>query len=171
MAAALTAPFAVAALVLCAAGVAKLRSPAGAVSALSVLGLPARTSLVRVFAAAELAVGAWSFLQPTRVTAAAVAATYAVFAVLSFALARRRTACGCFGDDDAPAWVGQSVLSVALCAVGVAAAVVTPHGVGWILGGGAAHAATLLLAILASAYAAILAYTLLPQAWTAWSTR
>ena len=171
MAAALTAPFAVAALVLCAAGVAKLRSPGGAVSALFVLGLPARAGLVRALAAAELTLGAWSFLQPTRAAAAAVAAMYAVFAGVSFALARRRAACGCFGGDDAPAWVGQSVLSAALSSVGVAAAVVTPHGVGSILGAGVAHAAALTLAIFASAYAAILVYTQLPQAWTAWSAR
>lgn len=171
MAAALTAPFAVAGLVLCAAGLAKLRSPAGALGALTVLGLPGRPGLVRALAVVELALGAWSFLQPTPPTAAAVAAVYAVFAALSFALARRRAACGCFGSDEAPAWIGQSLLSVALSAVSLAAAVVTPHGISWILGGGVAQAATLLLAIFASAYATIVVYTQLPRAWTAWSAR
>jgi hypothetical protein len=171
MATALTAPFAVAALVLCAAGVAKLRSPAGAVSALVVLGLPARAVSVRALAVSEVALGVGSLLQPARATAAAVAGLYAIFAVVSFGLARRRAACGCFGVDDAPAWVGQSVLSAALAAAGLAAVIATPHGVGWILGSGVAHAAALLLAIVGSAYAAIIVYTQLPRAWPAWSAR
>jgi uncharacterized membrane protein YphA (DoxX/SURF4 family) len=157
--------------VLCAAGLAKLRSPTGALDALTALGLPARAGLVRAVAVVELVLGAWSFLAPTRPTAAAVATMYAVFAMLSFALTSRHAACGCFGGDDAPAWVGQSLLSVALSAVGVAAAVVTPHGIGWILGSGVGEAATLLLAIGASAYATIVVYTQLPRAWTAWSAR
>jgi hypothetical protein len=171
MAAALTAPFAVAALVLCAAGVAKLRSPAGAVRALMVVGLPARGGPVLTVAAAEVAIGAWSLARPSPLPAAAVAGLYAIFCVLSLVLARRRAACGCFGDGDAPASVVQSLLSAALCLVAVTAAITGAHGVGWILGGTAGQASALIVGIAGSAYATIVAYTQLPQAWSAWSAR
>jgi hypothetical protein len=171
MAAALTAPFAVAALVLCAAGVAKLRAPAGAVRALAVAGLPGRSLWLRVFAVGEVALGAWSLVQPAPLAAGAIAGLYAGFCVLSLVLARRRAACGCFGDGDAPASIVQSLLSAALAVVAVGAAVAPAHGIGWVVGSGAGRAGVLILGIAASAYAIVLAYTALPQAWAAWSGR
>ncbi len=171
MAQALSAPFLVTALVLCAAGVAKLRSPTGAARALAVAGLPAGVGLVRAFAGGELALGTWSLLHPSPRSAAGVASVYAGFCVLALVLARRRAACGCFGDGDAPASVVHSVLSGTLGLVAVAAAIAQAHGIGWILGSGVARAGVLTVGIAGSAYAIVLAYTHLPQAWSAWSPR
>jgi hypothetical protein len=171
MAASLTAPFAVAALVLCVAGLAKLRSPAGAVRALAVAGLPASVVVVRVLAAVELALGSWSIISPSPLAAIAIALLYLVFALLGGLLARRRSACGCFGDGDTPASLLQATLSMALAAVALAAAGFSTHGIGWIVGRDPLIAAVLVAGIFASAYATVLAYTQLPQAWTAWSAR
>jgi hypothetical protein len=169
MAAALTAPFAVAAAVLCVAGLAKLRAPGGAVRALIVVGLPARAGLIRVLAIGEVAIGALSLWRPSPVLAGAVAILYAGFCLVSVALARRRAACGCFGDGDAPASTVQSVLSAALCLVAIAAAVAPAHGIGWILTGGPGQASALIVGIGGAVYATVVAYTVLPQAWSAWS--
>lgn len=171
MADALTAPFLVAALVLCTAAVAKLRSPAVAVRALAGARLPSRAGVVRGFAAAELAVGAWSLAAPSRVGAATVALAYAGFAGLSLVLARRAASCGCFGDTDAPASVAQSLISAILALVSFGAAVWPAHGLGWVLGRPASVALSLAIGILGAAYATVLVYTELPAAWSAWSAR
>jgi hypothetical protein len=171
MAAVLTPPFAVAAVVLCVAGLAKLRAPQAAVRALTTAGLPGRTELVRAVAMIEVALGACSLLAPSSLAAAALAATYAAFAALSVLLARRRAACGCFGEGDAPASPMQSLLSGAFAIVALAAAASSVHGLGWVLATGPLRGGTLLLGIAAAAYGAVVAYTQLPQAWAAWSAR
>jgi hypothetical protein len=171
MGAALTAPFAVAALVLCVAGVAKLRSPDGAVRALIVLGLPSGRALVRAIAAVEVSLGAWALLSPRGLSAGGVAAVYATFCVVSLVLAVRRAACGCFGDGDGPASVVQSLLSAGLGAIAVGAAFAPAHGIAWVLGRGLAPAAIMIAGIAAAAYATVTAYTQLPAAWSAWSLR
>jgi len=73
MAAALTAPFAVAAVVLCAAGLAKLRAPNGAVRALMVTGLPARAGFVRALAVGELVIGGLALVRPSPLLAGVIA--------------------------------------------------------------------------------------------------
>jgi hypothetical protein len=171
MAAALTAPFAVAALVLCAAGLVKLRSPAGAVRALGVVGVRASSGVVRAIAVGELALGTWSIVRPSPLSAGVVAGLYATFGVLSLVLARRQAACGCFGDGDAPASGVQSLLSIALGVVAVLAAIAPAHGLGSIVGGGPGRASVLVVGIAGSAYATVVAYTQLPRAWSAWSAR
>jgi hypothetical protein len=171
MAAALTAPFAVAAVVLCAAGLAKLRAPNGAVRALMVTGLPARAGFVRALAVGELVIGGLALVRPSPLLAGGVAALYAGFCAVSLALARRHAACGCFGEGDAPASVVQSALSAALCLVAIGAAIPPAHGIGWILGAGAPQASALVIGIAGAAYATIAAYTELPQALAAWSGR
>jgi hypothetical protein len=171
MTAALTAPFAVTAVVLCAAGLTKLRSPAGAARAVMVVGLPARSWAVRAFAVGEVALGAWSLVRPAPLAAGSVACLYAGFCLLSLVLARRRASCGCFGDGDAPASLMQSLLSAALAAVAVGAAIAPVHGIGWMLGTAPGQAGVLMIGIAASAYAVVVAYTQLPRAWAAWSAR
>jgi hypothetical protein len=171
MSAALTAPFAVAAAVLCVAGVAKLRAPSGAVRALMVAGLPARAGLVQVLAIVEVTIGGLALLHPTPALAGAVAALYASFCLVSLVLARRRAGCGCFGADDAPASAIQSLLSAVLCLVAVCAAIAPAHGLAWMLAEGAGQASALLIGIAGSAYATVIAYTELPRAWSAWSRR
>jgi hypothetical protein len=154
---ALTAPFATAALVLCVAGIGKLRSHAsGGWVALALV---------------ELGVGAWCVLAPGRVAAAALASTYALLAIGALVLARRREACGCFGDHEAPASIAQSVLSATLALVALAAVISTPHGITWVLQRSALTATTLILGTAAAAYGAVLAYTQFPRAWGSWSPR
>jgi hypothetical protein len=166
----LSVPFAAAALVLCAAGTAKLRSPMGAVRALRTLGLRASRGLVRALGALEVALGGWCLVAPGPSAAAAAACMYAGFAVVARALASRQASCGCFGDSDLPASVAQCLLSAVLAAVCVGAAVRTPRTIEWMLGRTAGLAGTLLLAVAGCAYGIVLAYTLLPTAWSAWST-
>jgi uncharacterized membrane protein YphA (DoxX/SURF4 family) len=167
-----TPPLVVAALVLCVAGVAKLRSPGAAVAALSTLGIRVPRLLIRALAVLELALGAFVALDPVRVASAVVACLYALFAGLSLALASRRANCGCFGEQDAPASVLQSLLSGALALVAIAAAIWPPsHGIGWVLGHDLPLAAALFVGIAGAVYASVVAYTDLPPAWTAWSAR
>jgi len=165
---ALTAPMAVAAVVLVIAGVAKLRAPAPAVAALRELGLPAAALPIRAFAAGEIALGGWALVAPTRFAAIALACCYAAFAVLALLLARRRAACGCFGEGDFPASRAQALLSAVLAVASAAAAVWPPHG---LLDRPPSQAVVLVIGIAAAAYATVLAYTQLPAAWSAWSAR
>jgi hypothetical protein len=88
--------------------------------------------------------------------------------VLALLLARRRAACGCFGEDDFPASRAQALLSAVLAVASAAAAVWPPHG---LLDRPAGQAVVLMIGIAASAYATVLAYTQLPAAWSAWSAR
>ena len=158
MADTLTVPHAVAALVLCAAGVAKLRSPRTAATA---LGVP--VGLIRAFSIYELALGAgalgWTVLSPL------LALTYAGLAALTFVLARRAQSCGCFGEGDAPASGVQSVLSLGLALVSVAPA----HGAGWLVDRAPGSAVVLVLGVVAAAYGIVIAYTSFAPAWRAWS--
>ncbi len=167
----LTPPFTVAALVLCVAGLAKLRSPRAAADALSALGLRGRTPLVRAFAGLEITVGVTGLVHPARPAAVIVACLYGAFTVLSLRLARRRASCGCFGESDAPASPIQSLLSLILALVALAAAVWTPHGLSWILSQPVGQAGVLLTGVAGAAYAIVIAYTDLPAAWLAWSLR
>jgi hypothetical protein len=167
----LTAPFAAAALVLSVAGIAKLRSPAGAVRALASAGLPARSWLVRAFATAEVGLGTWCLLRPVPAAAGALGCLYAMFSGLTLLLARRRSSCGCFGEGDAPASIVQSLLSATLALVALAGVAAPPHAIGWILARPLTTTTVLLLGIAGSAYGIVLAYTELPAAWGSWSTR
>jgi hypothetical protein len=164
----LTAPLAVAALVLIVAGVAKLRVPAPAARALRELDVPAGEPAIRVFAAAEVALGVWALVSPGAVAAIGLACCYGVFSMLAVLLARRRAACGCFGESDFPASRLQALISGVLAAACAAAAIWPPHG---LLDRPAGQAVVLAIGIAGSAYAMVLAYTQLPAAWSAWSTR
>jgi hypothetical protein len=155
---ALTVPHAVAAIVLCVAGLAKLRAPGAAATA---VGAP--VALVRVFAAYEVALGIAALVWPP--VSPLLALTYLGLAVLTFSLARRAGSCGCFGEGDAPASVAQSLLSVALALVSVAPA----HAVTWVAGRPAPSAIVLVLGIGAAAYGTVVAYAEVPPAWRAWS--
>jgi hypothetical protein len=164
----LTGPLAVAALVLVVAGVAKLRAPAPAARALRELGLPAAAPAIRAFAAGEVALGVWAFVGARAVAAIGLACCYTVFSILAVLLARRRAACGCFGEGDFPASPVQALLSAVLAAACAGAAVWHPHG---LLDRPAGQAVVLVIGIAGSAYAMVLAYTQLPAAWSAWSAR
>lgn len=169
MSQALTPLLATAALVLCVAGVAKLRAPAGAARALGVIGLPGGPRVIRGLGALELALGIATVIDPGRAQAAAVAALYGAFAVVALVLTRRDSGCGCFGADERPASAIQSVLSAALALIALAAVVAPAHGIGWMLDRSAVSAVVLLLGTAGAVYAMIVAYTELPAAWGSWS--
>jgi hypothetical protein len=169
--AALTPPFAVAALLLCVAGALKLRSPGPAAAALRTLGWPGTPGIVRALAAGELALGAVCAVHPTRVGAAVLAGAYVTLAGVAAALARRRVACGCFGglaEDEPPASAVHWIASALLGAVAAVAAAAGSHGIGWVLAREAPEAAVLLIGIAGALYATVLVYTQLPVAWAAW---
>jgi hypothetical protein len=167
----LSVPFAAAALVLCVAGVAKLRSPHPASGALASLGLAAGPGPVRVLGALEVALGCSGLIAPGALVAVPMAAAYAVFALVARLLVSRRASCGCFGESEVPASTGQSVLSVVLATVCVLAAVRVPASLLWMLARPVGLSAALVLALAGCAYAIVVAYTLLPSAWAAWSPR
>jgi hypothetical protein len=155
---ALTVPHAVAAIVLCLAGIAKLRGPGTAAAA---VGAP--PGLIRVFSAYELALGAGALLWPS--LSPLLAVTYGGLGILTFVLARRAVSCGCFGENEGPASVLHSILSLGL---GLAAAA-PAHGAVWILQRPAPTAAVLVAGIAAAAYGTVVAYAEIPPAWRAWS--
>ncbi len=177
MAQALTPPFAIAAIVLCVAAVAKLRTPHTAARALTLLsGVTPRAAagagVVRCLAAAELALGLWCLSAPSAIGAALLAGTYAGFAMVALLLARRRASCGCFGEGrEAPASPAQAALSGVLALVALVSAFASPHGLGGLVQEPAATAVVLALGIGAGAYGVVLAYTDLPLAWSAWAGR
>jgi hypothetical protein len=167
----LTAPFLVAASVLCIAGAAKLRSPAEAARALAALGLPARLALVRTLAVGELSLGVWCALDPVHVAAGAMACLYAIFAGAALLLARRHSSCGCFGEAQAPASIAQSIVSGILSLVALAAILSEPHGLQWIFERPAMYAAVLFVGTAGAAFGTVLAYTEMPLSWSSWGAR
>jgi len=171
VAGALTAPLLIAAGLLVISGLAKLRAPTTAARALAVAGLPAGTALVRTLSAAEITLGVAALSTGGRVIAAGLGVVYAGFAALALLLARRRAACGCFGDSDAPASRVQALLSAVIASLCTLAVVRPAHDLHWVLERSPATAATLLIGAAACVYAVVLVYTQLPAAWAAWSTR
>lgn len=123
-------PFAIAAVLLLGAGVAKVVSPDGTVGALAALRLPHRKVLVRAGGGAEaaLAAAAWWTGSPT--LALVVAVSYLLFAGFVVVALRSGTAvssCGCLGRLDTPPHPVHVVLDLA--AASVALAVVIRGGV------------------------------------------
>jgi hypothetical protein len=164
-------PLAIAAAVLGLAGVAKLRSPDPATRAAVTLGLPSQRWLVRALASVELALAGWCLAAPGTLSAALLGAVYAAFAGLAAVLARRQSACGCFGTDDAPATAAHWLLSALLAIVCAASVRWTPHGLLWVLAHHPALSGVLAIAVAGAAYALVAVYSQLPAAWSAWSGR
>jgi len=103
-----------AAAVLAYAGGAKLLDPTMTVGALRAMGLPARPWLVRLGAAAELALGVAAVVAGGAVLWGLVAASYVAFALfVAVALATGRPigSCGCFGRSDTPPSIGHVALT------------------------------------------------------------
>jgi hypothetical protein len=97
-------PFTSAALLLAIAGVQKLRDPYPLSRALRLAGLPDQPTVVRVFAAIEIATAAAATIVGHRLVPLVVALLYVSFAAfVTFALARGLPieSCGCFGRSDA----------------------------------------------------------------------
>jgi hypothetical protein len=166
----LTVPVAAAALVLVVAGLGKLRSPAAAIGALRSAGLFGGTVAVRLAALGELALGGWALSVGGRAPALVMAGAYAGFACLGSVLARRASACGCFGDAGGLASGWQASVSVGLTLVCGAAAVAGSRSLMWWVGRGSPlEAVEIAVATCAGAYAVVVAYLELPGAFRAWS--
>jgi hypothetical protein len=162
--------FGVACGLLVAAGAAKMRSPSSARGALSAAGLQVGGPAIRALGAAEIAVGSVAAVRPTALTGAMVAALYGAFTVFVFASVRGDTAapCGCFGAAETEVGPVHGALNAAACAVGIAAAIAPPRGIGWVLGREPLTATALALGMVAALCATYLAYTALPSAWRAY---
>jgi hypothetical protein len=125
--------FLAAAALLVLAGVPKLADPMPLVRALRSARLPASRALVRVLAAAEVAVGVAAVVRPGRVTAVAVAGSYVAFTAF-VALTLRRGgvlgSCGCFGRPDTPPTHAHLAVT-AVFALAAGSLAYAPGGVVW----------------------------------------
>jgi hypothetical protein len=164
LASALTVPHAVAALLLCVAGLAKLRSPAAAARVVGVAPVA-----VRAFSILEIGLGGWALLSADLTSSALMAGLYAAFAAVTIGLGRRGAPCGCFGSDHVPASSIQSTVSVALALVSLAGLAASAHGVSWILGRPPGTVTVLVLGTAGAVYGTVLAYSELPLLWRSWS--
>jgi uncharacterized membrane protein YphA (DoxX/SURF4 family) len=119
-------PFASVALLLVAAGLAKLRAPEATRTALAALGAPGPFArlLARSIGVVELGAGAWALAVGSRSVAVALVAIHLLFTSVTVALLRRPgVPCGCFGAQDAPAspaGVAANAVSAAVAALAVA---------------------------------------------------
>jgi len=107
-----------------AAGLTKLVSPRGAVTAMRAMLLPSSSTLVRAGAVVELTCGALVLAWDSWLPRLLLASAYVGFAIFSLAVLRseRDVPCGCFGPGGAtPGWRHVSldvVLAIALVAFG-----------------------------------------------------
>lgn len=101
----LAGPFYAAAILLVVAGAQKVADPKPLVRALKTLRLPLPGPVVRLGAVAELGIGLLALLHGGVVSAAALAASYALFTGVVLLGLRRGgvlASCGCFGKRDLP---------------------------------------------------------------------
>ena len=167
-------PYLAAALLLVAAGLAKVRRPADTAIALRRAGLRVPDGLVRAGAGAEVAAGCWAFTSG-RLAAGAVALSYLGFAGF-VALALRRgspvSSCGCFGSGDkadSPPTVSHVVLNLAAAATSGWAALHAHPGVVTVLRHQPLAGVPLVLLTGAGGYLAYLVMAALPRTLAAGS--
>lgn len=124
-------------------------------------------AMVRVLAAVEVGVGVAAFLYPDRLPAAAVGASYVLFA-LFVAWARRQggalSSCGCFGVPDTPTTMLHIVLNAGFALVATVVALTGAQSALWTLLAREPWNGSLLLAgACIGAYLTFLALALLPR--------
>jgi hypothetical protein len=154
------------------AGVLKLRSPAGGSDAYPAPGAALGSRGTPVVAVAELALGSVALAAPGRAVAAVIAAAFAAFAAYTIRLlaaSDRPADCGCFGESGGTVGPGHVVLDLACAAVAVAAAIAPPRALVSIVAHAPLTGAVLTVGIAAAVYAVYLAYTALPEAWSAYA--
>lgn len=121
---ALTAPLLVAALLLVAAGGAKVADPTMTVGALRALGLPSAPLLVRAGALAEALIGVLAVVAGGAVWWSLVAASYLAFAAFVVVAQRAGSmvgSCGCFGREETPPHAVHVALDLALAGLVIVA--------------------------------------------------
>ena len=123
-------PLAALALLLLAAGVAKLVAPEATAAALVALGLPPGASPgwgARALGAGEVALSVWVLTAGSRAAAMGLALAHLAFTAVTVRLISRPSVpCGCFGAPDAPATPAGVVSNAASTIVASAAAVWPP---------------------------------------------
>jgi hypothetical protein len=153
------------------AGGHKLLVPRGARESLALIGVSAPKSAVRVLGAGEAALGVAAAVGPAVLTGTLVAVFYAVFSGFVVLLLVRNPGaadCGCFGAGEHTAGWLHVVLNALACGIAGASAVVGAHGLAWIVDGSPLIVPSLIIGMLAATYAAYLAYTVVPQAWSSY---
>jgi hypothetical protein len=128
-------PYLAACLLLVVAGLAKARRPADTARAIVALrpgtSLRSAATVVRLGAGAEAALGALALVEPRRLEAALVAASFAALAGF-VAVARARggvlATCGCFGTPDTPPTRLHVVVNVLLGGAALVVAAGPPGG-------------------------------------------
>ena len=156
--------------VLVVAGVAKLRAPAAAASALRSAGLPAGRGPARAVGAVEVLVGAAALALPSRPALALAAALYAALAWFAVRLLRSPAAvesCGCFGGDAPPSRV-HALYDAGAALLMALAALSPPPGVAELAARAPFAGIGLVVACATAAYAVTLALGQLPAAVAAY---
>jgi len=151
------------------AGAIKVVRPATARAALAAARFPARAPAVRALGIAEIAAGAALVVRPGPLTAAIVAFGYACFALFIVRLRRAHVECGCFGAAGGEASALHTVLNGFLAAACAVAALAPPPQPSWIAHAPPLTAAAYALGLAGAVYAAYLAFTLVPRAWSSYS--
>jgi hypothetical protein len=130
---AITVPYLAAVLLLLAAGAVKAVRPADTANALRAAGLPSHRLVIRLGAAAEVAVAVAALAGPGPVTAGLVSLSYLGFAGF-IAMALRRgwliASCGCLGRPDTPPTPAHLVLDLAAAGCAAWWAAVAPSSLG-----------------------------------------
>jgi hypothetical protein len=164
----LSAPLAVAAVVLVVAGALKVADPVPAVGALRQLGVPAGNGSVRAVALLEVAVGAAALVLAGPVPAVLVAISYLAFTGVVIAALRAGTmisSCGCFGRDDTPPDASHVLVNLALAAVAAGAAISgSPNPWDAVVSAGAVEGVLAVALVALGSWMVVLVYTALPQA-------
>jgi Methylamine utilisation protein MauE len=158
-----------AALLLAAAGLAKLRQPSPTRSALAAAGIPGAQRLGaktanRLSGAGELAIAAVALLVGGRVAAASIALAYLVLAVLSARMMRIESGqdCGCFAKPVAVShW--HTAVNLSCMLAGLVALLAPANSLIDRLGHAPLTGSALLLAAAVLAYLAYLVMTALPE--------
>ena len=132
---AITAPYLAEVALLGIAGVAKLARPGTTVRALHVARIPTSRNVVRGGATCELALALAALAFPGAITGAAVALSYAAFAVF-VALALRQkwplSSCGCFGKPDTVPTKAHAALNAGAVACAAWWSASGPRSLAWI---------------------------------------
>lgn len=153
------------------AGGAKAASPAAAAGFLRALGVPVPNVAVRALGAVELVIGIWGGLSPSTITGALVAATYAAFCGAHLAGSRGAggaSDCGCFGSARSRPGALHVALNAAACVIALLVALEPSRGLPWMFTRSPLVSVTLAIGASGAAFAAFLAYTVVPDAWRAY---
>jgi hypothetical protein len=159
-------PFLIAALLLAAAGLAKVIDPTTTVGALRGLGWRVPAGAVRAGGAAEAVLAVVAVLTGAPAAAIAVAASYLLFTGFVVVARARRLpigSCGCFGKVDTPPSAVHVVVNLGAAVAAVGVALGDGTGVVDVLADQPLAGVPMLLLVAVGTYAAFTALTVVPQ--------